>query len=91
MVAEQVGEFARAVSVDGGMLAVARRFAQCQPGLAAVAFVARANDDPKGFSLLAMVVSMFETRYLATGAGLLKSFPMQLSRDGMALRAGLHA
>ena len=28
------------------------------------AFVARANDDPKGFSLLAMVVSLFETGYL---------------------------
>jgi hypothetical protein len=50
------------------------------------AFIARANDDPKGFSLLAMVVSLFETGYLATGAGLFESFPGQLSRDGMADR-----
>ncbi|HMQ25062.1 MAG TPA: hypothetical protein PKA98_03675 [Acidimicrobiales bacterium] len=44
------------------------------------AFIARANDDPKGFSLLAMVVSLFETGYLASGAGLFESFPGQLSR-----------
>ena len=50
------------------------------------AFIARANDDPKGFSLLAMVVSLFETGYLATGAGLFESFPGQLSQDGMAVR-----
>jgi predicted dinucleotide-binding enzyme len=50
------------------------------------AFIARANDDPRGFSLLAMVVSLFETGYLATGAGLFESFPGQLSHDGMAGR-----
>lgn len=50
------------------------------------AFIARANDDPKGFSLLAMVVSLFETGYLASGAGLFESFPGQLSQDGMAVR-----
>jgi hypothetical protein len=50
------------------------------------AFIARANDDPHGFSLLAMVVSLFETGYLATGAGLFESFPGQLSRRGMAQR-----
>jgi hypothetical protein len=50
------------------------------------AFIARANDDPRGFSLLAMVVSLFETGYLATGAGLFESYPGQLSRDGMAVR-----
>ncbi len=50
------------------------------------ALIARANDDPHGFSLLAMVVSLFETGYLATGAGLFESFPGQLSRHGMALR-----
>ena len=50
------------------------------------AFIARANDDPKGFSLLAMVVSLFETGYLATGAGLFEAFPGQLSQDGMAVR-----
>ncbi|HSL59743.1 MAG TPA: hypothetical protein VK866_17980 [Acidimicrobiales bacterium] len=50
------------------------------------ALIARANDDPRGFSLLAMVVSLFETGYLATGAGLFESAPGQLSRDGMAVR-----
>jgi hypothetical protein len=50
------------------------------------AFIARANDDPRGFSLLAMVVSLFETGYLARGAGLFESFPGQLSRRGMAAR-----
>jgi hypothetical protein len=50
------------------------------------AFIARANDDPRGFSLLAMVVSLFETGYLATGAGLFESSPGQLSRHGMAGR-----
>jgi hypothetical protein len=50
------------------------------------AFIARANDDPRAFSLLAMVVSLFETGYLATGAGLFEAFPGQLSRDGVATR-----
>ena len=50
------------------------------------ALIARANDDPRGFSLLAMVVSLFETGYLAAGAGLFEAFPGQLSRDGMAVR-----
>lgn len=50
------------------------------------AFIARANDDPRGFSLLAMVVSLFETGYLAAGAGLFEAFPGQLSREGMAVR-----
>lgn len=50
------------------------------------AFIARANDDPRAFSLLAMVVSLFETGYLATGAGIFEAFPGQLSRDGVATR-----
>ncbi len=50
------------------------------------AFIARANDDPRGFSLLAMVVSLFETGYLRAGAGLFESFPGQLSRRGVAER-----
>lgn len=50
------------------------------------AFIARANDDPKGFSLLAMVVSLFETGYLRAGAGLFEAFPGQLSRNGVAIR-----
>jgi hypothetical protein len=52
------------------------------------AFIARANDDPRGFSLLAMVVSLFETGYLADGAGLFEAFPNQLSQDGMTTRIG---
>jgi hypothetical protein len=50
------------------------------------AFIARANDDPRGFSLLAMVVSLFETGYLRTGAGLFEYSPGHLSQQGMAAR-----
>jgi hypothetical protein len=49
-------------------------------------FIARANDDPRGFSLLAMVVSLFETGYLRTGAGLFESDLGHLSLPGMAAR-----
>lgn len=54
--------------------------------LEAFAFIARANDDPKGFSLFAMVVSLFETGYLRAGAGLFEAFPGQLSHAGVAQR-----
>jgi hypothetical protein len=37
------------------------------------AFISRANDDMRAFSLLAMVVSLFETGYLRTGAGLFQA------------------
>ncbi|HEX6423823.1 MAG TPA: hypothetical protein VFZ79_10105 [Acidimicrobiales bacterium] len=37
------------------------------------ALIARANDDMRAFSLLAMVVSLFETGYLSTGAGLFEA------------------
>ena len=50
------------------------------------AFIARANDDLHAFSLLAMVVSLFETGYLRTGAGLFESSPGHLSHHGMATR-----
>ena len=50
------------------------------------AFIARANDDPRGFSLFAMVVSLFETGYLRSGAGLFEAFPGQLSHAGVAQR-----
>ena len=33
-------------------------------------FIARANDDPRAFSLLAQVISLFETGYTASGMGL---------------------
>jgi len=50
------------------------------------AFIARANDDMRAFSLLAMVVSLFETGYLRTGAGLFEYSPGHLSASGMATR-----
>jgi hypothetical protein len=50
------------------------------------AFIARANDDPRGFSLLAMVVSLFETGYLRSAAGLFEAAPGQLSHRGVATR-----
>jgi hypothetical protein len=50
------------------------------------AFIARANDRPEGFSLLAMVVSLFETGALAHGMGMFDAAPGQLSHAGMATR-----
>ncbi len=50
------------------------------------AFMARSNDDPRAFSLLAMVVSLFETGYLAAGAGLFEADPGHLRGPGVALR-----
>jgi hypothetical protein len=51
------------------------------------AFIARANDDMRAFSLLAMVVSLFETGYLRSGAGLFESSPGHLSAgEEMAVR-----
>jgi len=54
-------------------------------------FIARANDDPQAFSLQAMVLSLFETGYLASGAGLFEIDTGHLSRtsehaDRMATR-----
>jgi hypothetical protein len=49
--------------------------------------IARANDDMHAFSLLAMVISLFETGYLATGAGLFQSSAGHFSaNEGMADR-----
>jgi hypothetical protein len=50
------------------------------------AFIARANDDPKGFSFLAMVVSLFETGVIAHGAGLFEPDAGHLRRSGMPQR-----
>lgn len=50
------------------------------------AFIARANDDLRAFSLLAMVISLFETGYLRTGAGLFEYSQGHLSHRGMATR-----
>jgi hypothetical protein len=50
------------------------------------AFISRANDDPRAFSLLAGVVSLFETGYMATGMGLFQYDRGHLSHEGMAVR-----
>lgn len=50
-------------------------------------FIARANDDMRAFSLLAMVVSLFETGYLRSGAGLFEASVGHLSSNsGVAVR-----
>ena len=48
--------------------------------------ISRAIDDPRGFSLLAMVVSLFETGYLRSGAGLFEYDRGHLSAGGAAVR-----
>src|SRR5581483_1781457 len=48
--------------------------------------IARANDDPHGFSLLAMVIGLFETGYIPAAAGLFEYDPGHLSKAGMACR-----
>ncbi len=50
------------------------------------AFIARANDDPRGFSFLAMVISLFETGVLSSGAGLFTPDGGHLRREGMPER-----
>src|SRR5436190_1327310 len=48
--------------------------------------IARANDDPSGFSLLAMVIGLLETGYIPAAAGLFESSPGHLSTGrGMAI------
>ncbi len=49
-------------------------------------FISRANDDPQAFSLLAMVIGLFETGQLASGAGLFEYDRGHLSHAGMAVR-----
>jgi hypothetical protein len=51
-------------------------------------FIARANDDPRAFSLLAMVVSVFESGALAHGAGIFEADAGHLSHLGMSRRLG---
>lgn len=53
-------------------------------------FIATANEDPRAFSLQAMVLSLFETGNLATGAGLFEASSGHLSTagDAMAARMG---
>lgn len=49
-------------------------------------YIARANDDPRAFSLLAMVVSLFETGVVARGMGLFEASPGHLASSGMPQR-----
>lgn len=53
-------------------------------------FIATANEDPRAFSLQAMVLSLFESGNLETGAGLFEADVGHLSSDGdaMAVRMG---
>ena len=49
-------------------------------------FIARANDDARAFSLLAQVISLFETGYTASGMGLFQYDRGHLSHQGVAVR-----
>jgi hypothetical protein len=49
-------------------------------------FISRANDDPRAFSLLAMVIGLFETGHIARGGGLFAYDRGHLSHEGMAVR-----
>lgn len=52
-------------------------------------FIGRADDDPRGFSLLAMIIGLFETGTVETGAGLFEADAGHLSANqGMAARLG---
>ncbi|WP_042403640.1 hypothetical protein [Streptacidiphilus carbonis] len=50
--------------------------------------IGRAIPDPRGFSLLAMVLGLFETGLLERAAGLFEADAGHLSREGVALRLG---
>jgi hypothetical protein len=50
------------------------------------AFITRANDDPRAFSLLAQIIGLFETGHVATGLGLFEYDRGHLSHEGMAVR-----
>ncbi len=49
-------------------------------------FIAQANDDARAFSLLAQVISLFETGYTASGLGLFQYDRGHLSHRGVAVR-----
>ncbi|MCZ7537485.1 MAG: hypothetical protein M5T61_17305 [Acidimicrobiia bacterium] len=48
--------------------------------------IARADDDPRGFSLLVMVIGLFETGMISTAGGLFEADAGHLSTDGMSSR-----
>ncbi|MBY5162384.1 hypothetical protein [Salsipaludibacter albus] len=57
-----------------------------QNELEVFAFIARADDDPRGFSLLAMVIGLFETGAIPEAGGLFEASAGHLSVHGMATR-----
>ncbi|MEZ0068033.1 hypothetical protein ABIA32_004057 [Streptacidiphilus sp. MAP12-20] len=50
--------------------------------------IARGIPDPRGFSMLAMVLGLFETGRIERAAGLFEADAGHLSQDGMAVRLG---
>lgn len=48
--------------------------------------IARADNNPRGFSLLAMVIGLFETGMVSEGAGLFEADIGHMSETGMAVR-----
>lgn len=48
--------------------------------------IARANDDPRGFSLLVMVIGLFETGLISNAGGLFEADAGHLSVEGMGTR-----
>jgi len=50
--------------------------------------IGRAIPDFKGFSLLAMVIGLFETGFIESGAGLFQADKGHLSKEGMPARLG---
>lgn len=48
--------------------------------------IGRADDDPRGFSLLAMVIGLFETGMVTDAGGLFEADAGHLSSEGMATR-----
>jgi hypothetical protein len=50
------------------------------------AFIARASDNPEAFTLLAMVINLFQSGGLDNAAGIFQADPGHLDEDGMAER-----
>jgi hypothetical protein len=50
------------------------------------AFIARASDNPEAFTLLAMVINLFQSGLVSSAAGIFQADPGHLDRDGMPER-----
>lgn len=50
------------------------------------AFIARASDNPQAFTLLAMVINLFQTGAVDSAAGIFQADPGHLARGGMPVR-----